>query len=87
VSTLFSRALAAALLLSVPAVSACNGCSGDKKADLAAKKAKAKKKRKGKGKKRKHKKTQHRGSAPRSGVAVAVQSATWCRCGRRAARA
>lgn len=73
-STLLSRALGAALLLSVPALQACDGCSGDKNADLASKKAKKKKgKRKGKNKKKKRKQTQHAGSSPRSGAAVAVQ--------------
>ncbi len=76
-SSFSSRAFAAALLLAIPTLPACDGCfGGDKDGDLSAKKASAKKKRnkKGKGKgKNKKKQTQHPGSSPRSGAAVAVQ--------------
>ena len=73
-SRLISRALAAALVLAVPAVQGCDSCGGSKKkAALAKKKAKSKKNRKkGKKKGKARKKNLDAGLAPQSGVAAVV---------------
>ena len=74
-SKLVSRALVAALLLTVPVAQGCDACGDKKSSALAKKKAKAKKKGKNKNKKKKGKTTKKSldaGLAPQSGVAAAV---------------
>jgi hypothetical protein len=74
-SKLVSRALVAALFLSIPAAQGCDAC-GDKKSSAVAKKTKAKANKKGKNKKKRKGKTKKKsldaGLAPQSGVAAAV---------------
>lgn len=72
-SKLVSRALVAALLLSVPVAQGCDACGDKKSAAVSKKKAKAKAKKKASKKKGKTKKKGlDAGLAPQSGVAAAV---------------